>query len=822
MKLIVAEKASVARNIASALGAQKTGAYWTGTHYIITHCVGHLCGLAMPQDYDPHLQRWKLDTLPILPSEYRFVVTLAGRKQFSLVKNLMEDDRIVSIINACDADREGEHIFRLVYQLAECHKKVERLWISSMEKAAILAGMQKLRPMGDYDDLAEAAKCREIADWLLGINLSRLYSLLYHTQLTVGRVQTPTVNMVVQRELEIQAFVPSDYHIIQADFGAFSASYRCDCSEQTREITGQCSNGEAVVQSIVRKEHTENPPALYNLTGLEQDCNRLFGATSIQTHLSLQQLYEKRLATYPRTDSTYLTKREKAMAHQVLHTLLSSGIVPAVLAVNLPPHLDAVIQEEKVSGHPALMPTMEAFQHLEDVSTLERQILLLLMFRLLEATAPPRCLLHTTVDILIAGYHFTANGTMEENRGWKAVEDEKLRTLGIHRKSIQKPSLPDLIEHARLPPHKICSIRKQTQPPERLTEADLLECMEHCNNNPEEIGTLEAVKACGLGTPATRAGIIENSIWMPQNTRGLLTRGIYTNQLWQDEKHLYPTKKAMTFLSLLPQMLKNPSMTCLWEQQLDQIANGAYDPKQFISSIEQEVRELVETSQQRSCPDGAALFERESNMTKNVICTCPICHSGDIVSSRHRGNGTSKIVYHCTNFNCSMRIGSPIAGRNITEDEIRHLCTDGITGWLDGFRSRSNKLFSSKLRMVVEDGRVSVKFIKPAETAICPCPVCGQGNIFPFRWTKEDGSIIEGWKCDNKACTQQQLYTPKYGHHLTDQEAQTLFTTGSLSISSGRTDKHGHPISSTLRLERDAQNNCTGKILCYRRKEHAE
>lgn len=820
MKLIVAEKASVARNIAAALGAKRTDNCWTSSDFIITNCVGHLCSLAMPQDYDPVLEKWSLETLPILPEAYRFEVTSAGKKQFSVVKKLMADKRVTSIINACDGDREGENIFRLVYQLAGCRKPVERLWISSMEEPAILAGMKVLRPMSDYDHLAEAAKCREIADWIMGINFSRLYSLIYDAQLTVGRVQTPTVNMVVEREQEIQSFVPADYYIITADFGTFTANIRCDSYEKVQEVMERCKAAEGVVGRVVSEEKSLRPPTLYNLNALEQDCNRLFGATPAQTDAALQQLYENRMATYPRTDSVFLTEKDRGMTENVLQSFLSSGIVPDSITPEL--KLDAIINDTKVGGHPALMPTAGAMERLDEVSSLERQILFLLMFRLLEAVSPPRVTTNTKAEILIAGYNFTANGVVEKCRGWKSVEDEKLRMIGVQKKTASQNLLPDLSQRQILPVPKLKCEKKQTKPPERYTEADLLHSMEHCGRKLEDEDQREAIKDCGIGTPATRAQIIENVVWTAKNPRGLLTRGTKVGGVWKDKKHLYPTDAAMTFMKLLPEQLKSPSLTGSWEHLLSQIADGLYDPMLFQESIENYVRQMVETSMKYHRPEDTTIFEKESVMPKTIICSCPICKKGNIVSSRHRGQGTSKIVYHCTDRDCSMRMGSPISGRNITEDEVRQICRDGSTGWMDGFTSREGKPFSAKLHIVVdENGRANVKFMQAADMAICDCPVCSSGKIIPFHWLKEDQSMVEGWRCTDKECNLKRFYTPRSDRDFVDSEIVELFTAGQLSVPSGMQDRKGVPMTGTLFMEKDDAGKLTGKVVFMKRKENA-
>ena len=793
MKLIVAEKASVARNIAAALGAEKQGPVWEGGGYIITNCVGHLCSLALPEDYDPRFREWRLEDLPILPTSYLHVVVPSTQRQFELVSGLMQDARVESIINACDGDREGENIFRLVYRMAQCSKPVERLWVSSMEAGAILEGMKHLRPMADYDRLAEAARCRELADWMIGINGSRAFSLLYNLRLVVGRVQTPTAGLIVQREQEIRSFTPADYWIVSANLGDFTVSRRCESKEELQKVLKACT-GHATINKIERKSHKEGPPVLYNLSTLQQDCSTFFGATANQTENALQSLYEKQLATYPRTDSEKITEADRELAEQVLTALLEAELLPpgAVFASSF--DLSALVDDAAVNGHPALLPTALALQHLEEQSTLERRILLLLLYRLLEAASPAREYDTTQVEVHIGGYPFTTEGVVETSRGWKSIEDAMLEALELEKRRRRSESLPDLDGTDTRAVQKCSSKKKQTRPPERYTEASLLKDMERL----------------GLGTPATRAGILENLMVSKNRPNGLLTRGTQVSGKQTDPQHIYPTKNAEVFLSLLPDELKSPKMTHQWEDQLSDICKDALSGDAFLQSVEQYIRDLVEAAKQAK-ESRSVEFERPRDA--KTICTCPICGKGSVISSRHRGSGTAKIVFHCTDPGCPMRLSSPLAGRRITEDEVKQLCRDGITPWLEGFVSKQGKNFPTKLKIFKNGPKPGVRMTGLDDLALCECPVCRTGKIVPFHWRQTEDTVYEGWQCSEKGCGMQRFYNPRYGRLFTEDEVRTLFTTGQVAVPSGMTDVRGNPFAAMVCLEQDEDGDPTGKII---------
>lgn len=797
MKLIIAEKPSVAQNIASALGASKTKGHWENANYLVTSCVGHLCELAEPERYDPTLKNWTLDTLPILPTEYQYEVKPESQRQFDLIQTLMQDSRVTSLINACDGDREGELIFRLVYALTECTKPVERLWVSSMKVGAILDGMNRLRPMQDYDPLAQAAYCRETADWLIGINLSRLYSLSYSLPLAIGRVQTPVLALIVQREQEIASFTPQKSFVVTLDLGGFVASCSCESIEQAEQVKTLCKGKNAVVTRVLTADHKENPPVLYNLTALQEDCSDFFGATSMQTAQALQNLYESSLATYPRTTSRFITEKDRKTAIDSLEAILSTIALP-MLKILSEPDVDAIVKDSAVKGHPALLPIAEAVFHLHEQNTLEQQILLLLMLNLLEATAP-KCRYDTVeVELSVEGQPFTASGMTERFAGWRDVERSKRSMLNLPESRCRLAPLPPLKQQDSLVILSTESKESKTKPPQRYTEATLLQAMEEK----------------GLGTPATRAQIIENLVWNPETGRGFVTRGKQDGGKTSDTKHFYPTKNGMTLISLLPDALKSPSMTADWEKQLTDIAQGTASAEPFDASIRAFVRELVEEEQQKPTGNHADLFEAPPKVQR-TICSCPICKTGNIVVSRHRGRGKSNVVYHCTDLSCPFRLGSPLSERVISEDEVKQLCQDGVSDWLDDFRNREGKPYSARLKIMDEKGKHCIRFARIDEMAIASCPVCGNGKIVPFRWKKDETTLYRGWQCSHKECKLKRLFLPKCQREFDIPELQKLFTTGELFVPSGLKQQDGTEFIGTVALERDKQGSFTGKIITF-------
>ena len=603
-KLVICEKPSVAKSIASALGVtSRADGYFEGGGWLISWCIGHLVGLADAAAYDDRYKKWRYEDLPILPAPFRYVVSEEKAAQFHILRSLMERPDVTELVNACDAGREGELIFRLVYEAAGCSKPFSRLWISSMEDAAIREGFADLRPGADYDPLYQSALCRQKADWLIGINASRLFSVLYHRTLNVGRVQTPTLAMLADRDSKIVLFRKEKYHHVRLTLeGAEAVSDRIVSPEDAQAIRDACDGQRAVCVSLVREKKTEKPPKLYDLTTLQREANRVFGYTAKQTLDYAQSLYEKKLLTYPRTDSRYLTGDMAETASVVLH--LAARVPPFDACPEFFPDVAALVNDKEVSDHHALIPTLELEK--ADVPALpvgERNILLLVCCKLLCAAAEPFVYEAVTATFDCGGHTFTAKGKQVLSQGWRTIQE-------VFRSSLkEKPEdedavgvLPALTEGQAFEPVAASVTEHFTSPPKPYTEDTLLSAME--NAGKEDIP--EDAERRGLGTPATRAAIIEKLV-----SGGFVER---------KGKNLIPTKAGVNLVTVLPELLTSPKLTADWEQRLNEVAKGQASPEDFMDGIEAMAAELVRKYSHIS-EDGQKLFQPE----KETVGLCPRC-----------------------------------------------------------------------------------------------------------------------------------------------------------------------------------------------------
>ena len=604
MKLIIAEKPSVAKSIASALGA-KSGAdgCFQGNGLIVSWCVGHLVSPMDAAGYDERFKKWRYDDLPILPEPFRYVLAPGKEDAFENLRTLMNRPDVDTVVNACDAGREGELIFRLVYEMAGCNKPVERLWISSMEDMAIREGFSDLRPGAEYDPLYQSALCRQKADWLVGINATRLFSVLYHRTLNVGRVQTPTLAILVERDGKIMLFKKEKYHHVRLQVdGAEAVSEKFTDPAQAKQVQAACQNGQAICTSVTRERKKEQPPKLYDLTTLQREANRIFGYTAKQTLDYAQSLYEKKLLTYPRTDSRYLTSDMAETASCVIH--LAAKVPPFDGCSNFFPLVELMVSDMDVSDHHAIIPTMEIEK--ADIKALpvgERNLLLLVCCKLLCASASPYEYETVTATFDCGGHTFTAKGKRILAEGWREIER-------IFRSSLkEKPEdtdsggvLPDFTEGQTFEKVEATITEHFTSPPKPYTEDTLLSAME--NAGKEDIP--EDAERKGLGTPATRASIIEKLV-----AAGFVER---------KGKNLIPTKAGINLVTVLPEALTSPMLTAEWEQRLSAVAKGEADPDEFMDGIRAMTRELVQTYSHIS-EDGQKLFAPE----KEMIGNCPRC-----------------------------------------------------------------------------------------------------------------------------------------------------------------------------------------------------
>ena len=670
MKLVIAEKPSVAMSLAAVLGAtERKDGYLEGSGYLVSWCVGHLLELAQPEAYKEQYAKWRYEDLPILPENWKYEVPKDKKTQLALLCRLMKDKRVDSVVCATDAGREGELIFRLVYEYAGCKKPMERLWISSMEDAAIREGFDHLHPGSDYDKLYDAAVCRAGADWLIGINATRLFSVLYGVTLNVGRVMSPTLALLVQRESDIESFISKPFYVPEITCGGFTASgEKMTERSEAEKIRMDCDHNSAFVRSVEKQVKTIQPPRLYDLTTLQRECNRIYGYTAQQTLDYVQSLYEKKLATYPRTDSQYLTKDMQATAASLILWLRDN--MPFGKGCAGEPDIDRVTDDSKVTDHHAIIPTVEiARTDLSELPSGERDVLTLLAVRLLCATTQVHRFEAVTAILDCQGYTFTAKGKTILQSGWKEVER-------IHRMSIRQSETEHREnEDAALPVLKegqtfetvSASLREgKTSPPKHYTEDTLLSAMETAGaeDMPDD------AKRKGLGTPATRAATLEKLV-----SAGFVQR---------KKKQLIPTEKGKNLIAVLPDNIKSPILTAEWESMLKQVEHGELSATSFMDQIADMSRTLVK---EHTAPEKrfADLFPSSRETAHEAVGVCPRC--GAPVYEGKKG-------FFCDNRECSFAL------------------------WKDNrfFSSKKKSITKSVAAALLKEGRISMSGLYSEKT----------------------------------------------------------------------------------------------------------
>lgn len=668
-KLVICEKPSVGQAIAKVLDATHRGiGYLEGNSYIVSWCIGHLVELAQPEDYNARYASWNTDDLPILPEVWNYRVYEDKKKQLDILKTLMGRTDVESIVCATDAGREGELIFRLVYEYCGCQKPVERLWISSMEDAAILEGFRALKPSTEYDALYSAALCRVRADWMIGINVTRLFSCLYGTPLAVGRVMIPTLAMAVQRESAISAFVPEKYYSVELNFGDFTAKGKRMLVREDAEATAKQSlnAGSATVVSVTQKEKTEAPPLLYDLTTLQREANRILGYTAKQTLDYAQSLYEKRLITYPRTDSRYLTE-DMASA---LPDLISSISKMIGANVGWQPAVKRVINNGKVSDHHALIPTMTAAsEDMDNLSDGEKAIWQMVATRLITATGEIHRLAETEIVFCCGDKEYLARGKRVLQEGWKSIHRQE-------RKEPEKP-LPVLSEGQIIPIQSAKVKDGQTKPPKHFTEDTILHAME-CASADEFPPDTERK---GLGTPATRAGIIEKLV-----QKGYLERKVVGKTV-----SLIPTQKGAAVIAISPEKLQSASMTAQWEDKLLRMEHGEYTAEAFMAEIADMVTTLCKTYQ--------VIEGVEGLMARVIVGECPHCGASVV---------RSEAGWFCQNRKCRFGLWKDnhffkAIGKHLTEPMVAELLRDGKIRCKECVSRRTGKTFSANVLLTTDD-----------------------------------------------------------------------------------------------------------------------
>ena len=666
---------------AKVLGAtNRQDGHLEGNDYLVSWCIGHLVELAPPNVYDAKYVKWSIADLPILPQKWQYLVSASTKKQFGILKKLMHRADVDTVVNSCDSGREGELIFRLVYEQAGCKKPFSRLWLSSMEENAIREGFAHLKPSTEYDALYNAALCRERADWMVGINASRLFSCLYGQPLAVGRVMTPVLAMTVVREAAIAAFVPEKFYTVALTLadGGTASSKRFAQKADAELLLSKCRKEERVtVQKMDRKEKSESPPPLYDLTALQRDANRLLGFTAQQTLDYAQSLYEKRLITYPRTDSRFLTEDMAASLPELVAT--AAGAFD--FHEDVPVHAQQVIDSSKVTDHHALLPTASVAK--TDLSALpagERSILRLVVARLLCAVGEAHRYAETTMTTICAGEEFTAKVKAVLSDGWKGIERKMLsELLGKQKEPVV---LPDVQEQSQ------CSIagaelkEGQTSAPKHFTEDLLLHSMETASADSMP----ESVERQGIGTPATRAATIEK----------LVQKGFLERKGSKKTKVLLPTDKGKALITVMPEEIQSPEMTADWETKLLQIERGEMEPSEFMTEINTMITELVKNTEMKK---GANAL-----MKSKIIGVCPNC--GKPVVEREKG-------WFCENRECRFVL------------------------WKDNafFKRLGKRLDAHVADKLLRDGRVRLKDCKSAKgktynaTVLLSCEADGRSKF---------------------------------------------------------------------------------------------
>lgn len=672
MILVIAEKPSVAKSIAAVLGvSENKGGYMQNDKYIISWCVGHLIHLANPEAYGTRYAEkpWKFENLPIMPTEWQFELDTSTKAQFDILKELMFRPNVNEIVCATDAGREGECIFRYVYNYANCHKPVKRLWTSSLEESAIRQAFSNLKPDSDYDNLFAAGFARAKADWLIGMNATRLFSIRYRSHLNIGRVQTPLLAMVVDRNFKVTNFIKEKFYTVDLDCGYFIASSaRIDDYKTAYDLYAICNGKQAVITNIQRDKKTSNPPKLYDLTTLQREANRMCGYTAQQTLDYTQSLYEQKLVTYPRTDSQYITDDMEQTALNTINTVCKCFSIFSSYVKN--PDVKRCINNAKVSDHHAIIPTQEIINaNIAALPDGERNILALIAGRLLLATSAPHIYESVKITVCSEQHEFYASGKTIIEQGYKSLE-KAVKENFKKTKSSDKPEEQvfqnPTVEFFNSVPAKLSE--HFTAPPKQYTEDTLLSAMETAGNNDYVEGS--DVEKKGLGTPATRAGIIEK-----------LVKGQY---IVRDGRNILPTEKGINLIKVVPEEIKSPKMTADWETSLQNVEKGSAIADDFMHNITDFTSNLVNTY---SSVDNSTF-----NFSRPSIGICPKC--GKKIISYPK-------LYSCESGKdgCGFVIWKTVAGKEISQTQAEKLLSKGITDLIKGFTAKSGKSFDAHLKL---------------------------------------------------------------------------------------------------------------------------
>lgn len=705
--LIIAEKYSVAKEIAHVVGATNKVVeakdarygYYEGDKYIVSWCYGHLLSLYYPEDYDEDLKVWRVQGLPFVPSVWKYNVVSTTKKQYSVLKRLLLSKDVSDVICATDADREGELIFRLVYNSTKSTKPVKRLWISSMEDASIKNGLKKMKSLEEYDNLFHAASARQKADWIVGLNATRYFTCRYSKYpeiVNIGRVQTPTVNLIVERQKEIDNFIPKAYYMLTADTGSFKAKLRKEDKASADSIIKKCNGKSGYIESINTEKKKSAPPSLYALTNLQQDADRMLGLSATETLNIVQSLYEKKILTYPRTDSQFLTSDMKESTEEIIYGFLNKDdfIVPSAKAIlqTKAPNVNAVINDKKVSGHHAIIPTVTSLS--ENISSLkpkEQKIFYMVLYRLLAAVSIPHEYLFTKIILNVQDERFAATGKQTLVGGWHDIADCIKTVIGDTKNTDQdkdaknddedeNQSLPEVHEGDTFNKVKVSGQEKFTTPPSPYTEATLLKDMQNIGKKIEDKdlkAVMSRVDDNGnkkmLGTSATQGSIIDKII--------------KTGYVRKVGRKFEPTEKGYKLIELVPEAIKSPVMTAEWEQALEDIKEGKATEDAFVSKISSFTKNVISSSDKE--------YERLSKSSdKKVVISssalgkCPKC-GNDIVARAK--------TWSCENSACGFVIWKSVASKTLTETNVKDLLQKRKTSLIKGFKSKVGKSFDAYL-----------------------------------------------------------------------------------------------------------------------------
>lgn len=681
--LVIAEKPSVAQSYAKNLSAYKReDGYLEGESCIVSWCLGHLAEYAQPEEYDPKYEKWQFDDLPILPEAWKLKVSKDKKKQFEVIKTLMNRSDVEYLVNGCDAGREGELIFQRVYVLAGCRKPVKRLWISSMEDAAIQKGFQTMKSEEEYKNLCMAAVCRAQADWLIGMNGTRAYTTRYFKRLVVGRVQTPTLAMLAERQERIEHFQKEAFYKVALTDGKLTVVSENIANEEAAELLAALCNGSTAVVTQMKKERKKSfPPKLYDLTSLQREANRYFGYTAKRTLDMLQELYEEKLVTYPRTDSQFVTEDMKDSVEELVEKM------PVLLSFvdygQLGYGIKRVINNAKVSDHHAILPTKEAVEKgIADLPADKKNLMMLICQQLVQATGEEYLYEQTDITVKCQEHDFKARGKIPVQMGFKEVE-KAFKQLCVKAEPVEgkekETSIPAGYEEGmRIFPVKAEKTTHYTSPPKPFNEDTLLAAMETAGNKEFDSETEKK----GLGTPATRASIIEK----------LVSSGYAQRK----GKQILPSTEGKELVKVMPEYLKSAVMTAEWENQLLMMEKGQITDTQFMGEITSLVRKILEVC--REIPEEE---RRRFQTAREVIGKCPVCDC-DVFEGKQN--------FYCSNRQCDFALwkenrflGS--MEKNLDKKMARELLDKACTHVKGLYSKKKDMKFDADLLLTLEDGK---------------------------------------------------------------------------------------------------------------------